>query len=471
MFRLLEEQSLTTSLGAIKTLLSVQFMVTVSYTALVDAIAADIAEGRLKPGERLPPQRVFAYERGIAASTAARVYAELLKRGLVVGEVGRGTFVAGRMPNQSLLVETFDGRTDLEFNFPTLPDQAALIAKSLAVWQRPEVLGAALTPLTQRRLAEAGRTVARFLASPAWAPRAENFVFAGSGRQALAAAVSALVPVGGRLAVEAVTYPMIKGIAARLGITLVPIVMDEEGIRPEALARAHRAGALSAVYLQPVMQNPLGHTMSEARREEILRLVRKLDLMIIEDVVYGFLTDQPPLAASDDAHCVIVDSLAKRLSPGIAVGILHVPTALRDRFATTVRTGAWSVGPMALAAGMQLLSDGTAAEITRRKRADALARQAIVADCLKGHRIEADPRSYHVWLHLPDGWRAETLTAAAARAGIAITPASAFAISHGHSPNAVRLALGLPPHDELRGALRRLAALLAAGPEQGDVTE
>ena len=47
---------------------------------------------------------------------------------------------------------------------------------------------------------------------------------------------------------EAVTYPMIKGIATRLGVTLVPIAMDSEGIRPDALVKAHRAGALGAVY-------------------------------------------------------------------------------------------------------------------------------------------------------------------------------------------------------------------------------
>src|SRR6516165_3962701 len=126
---------------------------TAPYTALVDEIAAAIAAGRLKAGERLPPQREFAYERGIAASTAARVYAELLRRGLVVGEVGRGTFVAGEaalLP--ALRQEPFEGRIDLEFNFPTLPDQAALIAKSLAAWQRPAMLAAALSPVTQRRL-------------------------------------------------------------------------------------------------------------------------------------------------------------------------------------------------------------------------------------------------------------------------------------------------------------------------------
>jgi DNA-binding transcriptional MocR family regulator len=144
---------------------------------------------------------------------------------------------------------------------------------------------------------------------------------------------------------------------------------------------------------------------------------------------------------------------------------------LRDRLAVALRTGAWSVTPLALAAGMQLLADGTAAEVTRRKRADALVRQAIVADCLSGHRIDADPHSYHVWLNLPEGWRAEAFTAAAARAGIAITPASAFAVAPGHSPNAVRLGLGLPNHDELRRALTRLAALLAARPEESDVTE
>src|SRR5215467_3995136 len=145
------------ALGAIK--------MATSYTALVDVIASDISAGRMKAGERLPPQRQFAFEKGIAASTAARVYAELLRRGLVVGEVGRGTFVAGQATTPPLQAEPFDGRIDLEFNFPTLLDQAALMARSLANWQQGETLGAALAPVTQRRLADAGRVSAGFFAS------------------------------------------------------------------------------------------------------------------------------------------------------------------------------------------------------------------------------------------------------------------------------------------------------------------
>jgi len=76
-------------------------MTATEYIGLVDELAAAIAAGRLKPGDRLLPQRTFAYEKGIAASTAGRVYAELLRRGLVVGEVGRGTFVAGGSRRQA----------------------------------------------------------------------------------------------------------------------------------------------------------------------------------------------------------------------------------------------------------------------------------------------------------------------------------------------------------------------------------
>src|SRR6266852_5664969 len=114
------------------------------YLRLADAVASEIADGGLKPGDRLPPQRSFAHERKIAVSTASRVYAELLRRGLVVGEVGRGTFVSGLTKAWPAVAEPNDARIDLEFNFPILPEQAELISKSLAGLGRPEALAIAL---------------------------------------------------------------------------------------------------------------------------------------------------------------------------------------------------------------------------------------------------------------------------------------------------------------------------------------
>jgi DNA-binding transcriptional MocR family regulator len=438
---------------------------------LVEELAAAIAAGRLKAGERLLPQRAYAYEKGIAASTANRVYAELLRRGLVVGEVGRGTFVAGSPPSGSIRGEPRDGRIDLEFNFPTVAAQFELIARSARGLQRADAMSTSMGPVTQRRLESAGLVTAEFMKTARWQPRAEGFVFTGCGRQSIAAAVSALVPVGGRLGVEAITYATIKNVAARLGVTVVPIAVDNEGIRPDAVARAHRDGALSALYLQPVLHNPLGYSMSATRRAEMAKLAARLGLFIIEDLVYGFLSDDPPLAASAVDRCIVVDSLSKRIAPGVAVGFLHAPASLREKVATTVRAGAWSVSPLALDIGMRLMGDGTAAEITRLKRTDARRRQAIVANCLSGFHIVADPHSYHVWLQLPDGWRSEAFAAAAARYGISLTPSSAFTIAPGHAPNAVRLALGLPTHEQLRTAADRIARLLATDPDQADVTE
>jgi DNA-binding transcriptional regulator YhcF (GntR family) len=115
------------------------------YLKLADTVADEIASGGLKPGDRLPPQRSFAYERKIAVSTASRVYTELLRRGLVVGEVGRGTFVSGNGRRAAtMMTEPRDARIDLEINYPLLPTQAALIAKSLEGLERPEALEAAL---------------------------------------------------------------------------------------------------------------------------------------------------------------------------------------------------------------------------------------------------------------------------------------------------------------------------------------
>src|SRR5882757_7838788 len=204
------------------------------YLRLADAVAAEIANGGLKPGDRLPPQRSFAYERKIAVSTASRVYTELLRRGLVVGEVGRGTFISGQAPRAiTTLTEPRGARIDLEVNYPLLPTQAALIAKSLEGLDRPEALEIALRQGTSTGTQTARNITANFMSRNGWAPNPEQIVFTANGRQCIAAALSAVVPPGGRCGVEALTYPFIKGIAARLGVTLVPLAMDSDGVRPD----------------------------------------------------------------------------------------------------------------------------------------------------------------------------------------------------------------------------------------------
>jgi len=254
-------------------------------------------------------------------------------------------------------------------------------------------------------------------------------------------------------------------------VTLVPIPMDGFGARPDAIQKAHREAHLSALYLQPIIQNPLGVTMNATRRADIMRVAEKLDLTIIEDAVYGFLADDTPLAALDPERCIVIDSLSKKVAPGLALGILVAPAHLRESVMSAIRTGGWIASGHALAAGQRLMADGTVAELTRLKRIDAARRQQTASRLLAGYQLAADTRSYHLWLTLPPHWRSQTFVAAAARRGIALTPSSTFAIAHGHAPNAVRLALAPPSPEQLDSGLRTIASLLGTKEEDFDSTE
>lgn len=447
------------------------------YRRIADRVEAAVRDGRLSPGDRLPPQRVFARRHRIANSTAIRVYGELARRGLVVGEVGRGTFVraAPPLPGSALAEATGAAPVDLQLNYPVTEGQSELMARALAALARPDVLAEAVSgPAAATGTPQAREAAVSVLARPGWAPDPENVLFAGNGRQAIAAALSALVPPGGRLGVEALTYPLVKAVAERLGIRLVPLALDEDGIRPEALAAVHRATPLAALYLQPTLHNPLSATMGATRRAELAALLRRLDLTAVEDTTWAFLVPDgmagdgapPPLAAFAPERVLLVDSLSKRLAPGLTVGYLAVPGPLRTAVAEALRSGAWTAGGLALAAATRWAGDGTVAEAVAAKRADTEARHALVRRRLGAHAVRTSRHAYYCWWELPAPWRAETFAAAAAeRAGVAVTPGSAFAVGPGTAPDAIRVGLASPPHAVLDAALARLAALAAEGPK------
>ena len=435
------------------------------YRRIADRVAGDIASGRLRPGQQLPPQRVFARQRGIAGSTAGRVYAELVRRGLVVGEVGRGTFVraaAAGPYGQAIVEAATSAPVNLELNYPSAPGQSELLAPALAPLLRPDVLTEALRPAPATGTAAAREAVSELLATPTWCPAPERILFTGNARQAIAATLASLVRPGGRVGVEPLTYPLVKEIAGRLGVVLVALEADGGGqLRPESVVAAHRTAPLSALYLQPTLHNPTSVTTSAERRGEIADVVRELGLPVVEDRIWSFLhPDSPaPLAAYAPGLVHVVDGLSKRVAPGLTVGFLVVPEGRVEAVGAAVRSGGWSAGRFALEAGVRWTADGTVGRLVAAKRADAAARQRLVAEELGGFAVRADPLTYYAWWELPVPWRADTFTAAAAAHGIAVTPGTAFGVDPKVTPDAVRLGLASAAVPDLRRALRTLAAL------------
>ncbi|MGR3932295.1 aminotransferase-like domain-containing protein [Streptomyces sp. BRA346] len=437
------------------------------YQSVADTVAEEIRSGMLRPGDRLPPQREFAQRHGIANSTATRVYQELARRGLTVGEVGRGTFVrAAPRTSAPAFTEPTTSRIDLELNYPVVPEQAELLATGLGGLLRPDVLESVLQPVGAAGTPDTREAAADLLARGGWRPDPAQVLFAGNGRQAISAVITALVPPGTRLGVEELTYPVIKSIAARLGIVLVPLAMDAEGLIPEAVEEAHRSGPLSAVYVQPTLHNPLSLTMPPERVERLADVLLRWGIPAVEDAIWSFLRDDlPPLAALAPERTVLVDSLSKRLAPGLTLGYAVAPAAAAGSVATSLRSGGWTPMRFALEAASHWQTDGTVKALVQAKQREARVRQEIAGELLGDFTVQSDPLSYYCWWQLPRPWRADTFVAAAARHGIGVAPAAAFTVSGNHAPNAIRLGLASPRIDVLPQALSTLAALARSAPD------
>ena len=248
------------------------------YLAIADLIAEDIKAGRLSAGDRLPPQRKLASRLDIDFTTVARGYVEAQKRGLVESRVGQGTFVRIQIRSTPARRVPRIEPVDLSMNLPPEPDDPALIKRmqdGLAEVSRDLV--------SLLRYQGFGGSPADKDAASAWLSRralvpAQERVFVTPGAHpALLGIFSILAKAGDVLLCEAVTYPGARSIAAQLGLQVVGLPMDKDGIDPDAFADACKRLKPKALYLNPTLQNPTTLTIPETRRTAIAVVARRTD--------------------------------------------------------------------------------------------------------------------------------------------------------------------------------------------------
>ena len=270
------------------------------YLAIVEALAVDISTGAVRPGTQLPPQRDMAEQLGWSVGTVAKAYAEASRRGLISGEVGRGTFVeqpdrsrrkpAGPMPW---------GLVDMTLNAPPRTGEDALIAAAMARVAAQGVDGL-LGYLPHAGVLAHRAAVTDWLATEFRLSAPADQVMLCSGAQhGIAVAFMAAVPEGAPILAEQATYPGLLGLSRMLGHKLHGVEMDADGLIPDALAAAFETTGARHLYCMPTLQTPTGATMPPARREAIADVLRRWGAVAIEDDVYGFLLPggPPPLAS------------------------------------------------------------------------------------------------------------------------------------------------------------------------------
>lgn len=390
------------------------------YLAIADALAEAIAAGDIPAGAKLPPQRNLACDLGVTLGTVTRAYREAERRGLVDGEVGRGTFVSGPGPSQATRDDFLfthpqadDGIIDLSHATVQNPDAGRALAAALAdISQEPDIT--ALTDYQSNtglpRHLDAG---ARWIAARGIAILADDIAISSGVQQGTLAALMALAASGETLLVEELTYPGTLRAAQHLGLRLEPVAMDGEGLLPEALDAACRRSTARLLYCMPSVHNPTTATMSVARRAAVAEAARRHHLHIIEDDVWGAVgTDHPPpLATFAPERTFFISGVAKYMAGGLRIGYVHCPDDQAMRVRSSVHICTWMAAPLIAEIATRWIVDGTGMLLQDRARRECAARVALARERLGRYRMRTDDAISFVWLEMPSPWRASDFRA------------------------------------------------------------
>ena len=444
-------------------------MAAAKYKGLLDALAADIRQGRLPPGTRLPTHRELAKRHHIALATATRLYAELSAIGLVSGETGRGTFVRETLLPRGLGIDqqaVADGVADLNFNYPAIPGQADLLRDALRRLASAGDLESLLHYLPHGGRRHERSMIARHLATRGLTVGADEVVIVNGAQHGLAVAAMGLLRPGDIVAADALTYPGFKVLAAATRLELAPIPSAGKGPDLGALQQLCTARPVRALYAMPTMHNPLGWVMSDRARRELVSIARAKDLLIIEDEAYAFLAPNAPLplAAMAPERTAYVSGFSKSVATGMRVGFVSAPREWIPRIERAIRATTWNTPGVMTAIACAWIDDGTAARLEAEKRRDAARRQAVAREALIGLPLIRHPSSYFAWIPLATDVRADRVVAALARERISVSSAEPFAITP-TVPQAIRVALGSVDIETLKRALetvRRVIGLQTA---------
>lgn len=436
------------------------------YLAIARAIALDVSSGQLTPGQRLPPQRELADSLGVALGTVTRAYAEAERRGLVRGHGRRGTVVAGPAARRSSLSSLVDttAQVDLSANHPSPSLDPDLAAALKSVARRSDV-GELVRYPPSNGLPRHRERICDWLGQHGVPADPDSCVLTVGAQHGIQVTLSTIARAGDEIACESLTFPGVKAVARTLGLKLLPVPMDEEGLLPDAFEQLAKTRTLRALYTIPSLQNPTSAMLSLRRKKRIAEVAAHYEVLIVEDEINRPLASSrcDPFISLANERSYLVSSASKSVAGGLRLGWVVGPRASKEALAQSVQASLIGVPSLNAEILTTWIGDGTAGRTIAARRKEARARLKLALELLQrsGARVRSDPDGYFVWLELPKPWPMSRFAREASRRGVAVAPADIFAVEGAAPPNAVRVALTSPPGREtLLHGLRTLAALL-----------
>lgn len=422
---------------------------------LAQALAAAIEEGQFDGDGRLPTHRELSRLAAVSIGTVTKAIDLLSARGVVRGEVGRGTFIIGT-PSSART-----GVVDLSLNIPppVVPENVMIAASERAARRAIGIPAGGLYDLKGTQ--EQRRVLSQWLARSRATLSPDALILCVGAQQAIHLSFSDLQKQSNIIASESDTFSGAIAAAANLGMEWLGIPHDEEGMLPDKLDRALASSGCKIIYAIPVCHNPLGFEVGLSRRKAILKVAEKHNAYIVEDDIYGIYAakDSPTYKELAPSRVYYLTSLSKCLTPLLRVGLLAPPDERLGGICRELRAQVFGAAPVALELACALIELGA-----DREAADALVKEAklrtdVAKEILRLPQVPMPTGAPHIWLPMRP-MEAERLARRAAEHGIRVTPPDAGSIGDNKS-GGLRLSILAPTtRYDMEDALRQLVRLI-----------
>ncbi|MBL4757331.1 MAG: PLP-dependent aminotransferase family protein [Rhizobiales bacterium] len=435
------------------------------YISIVRALERDVSQGLVQPGVKLPARRVLAQRLRVSLGTITKAYEEAESRGLVAGEIGRGTFVVG---DQSQAEQSRPANEWIDLSINASPDcgEAEILSQAMMNLGRGRGFAKRLEYHSQEGASLDIASVETWLRSLNVDVDAGAVCLCNGAQHAISIAVKAAIDLTqGAILTEAACYAGLKNIARFENLELVGIGMDEDGIRPDLLEAELARTGCRLLYLTPSLHTPTAMVMSEARRREIVEIAKRNDVFIIEDDSYGFLFQDKPTSLQSLApeRVFYLSSFSKITAPALRLGAMIVPRKYQDRARLGLASTGLMTSPLLSGVLSNMLEDGSLQDIVEKKRRETKARldvaRHLFPHALPGKNVSS---SFNIWIPFPNFERVFNVFSVAAAGGILLAAPDVFRVS-ADAPVGLRVSLGGPQNlKSLTSALEKLKDLIAS---------
>lgn len=428
------------------------------YEQIYSHIRAEIRNGSLKAGERLPSTRVLAEHLKVSRSTTQMAYDQLLAEGYMEARPCRGYFVS----HLEELVETGATGTgemettvepDAGWRVDFSPRGIDLDSFPYHVWRK---LSRNTLVDDNKEMFHSGNhqgepgfreAIRSYLHSARGVNCSPEQIIVGAGSEYLLMLLSQILEGRHVIAMENPTYKQAYRVFQGLGYEVCPVEMDVNGMEPELLAEC---GA-NVAYVMPSHQFPTGIVMPVGRRQELLKWAQEApDRYIIEDDYDSEFRYRgkpiPALQGMDrNGRVIYLGTFSKCIAPAIRVSYLVLPPSLLVRYRSQTSFYASTVSRIDQNILYQFLSGGHFERHLNRMRAIYKTKHDLLLEQVEPLRKQFEIRGEHAGLHIlltsRNGVPEEALIRKAAEAGVRVYGLNSYFIhpEHNHRPSTVVL--------------------------------